>query len=66
MSTKPNEEWLAAAQENFQGALDEGNYLLAKAVIADTFDRGFQEAARQMTDNLRNTPAENFRSEIDL
>jgi len=60
MSHKQNTEWLEAAQENLNQAIDSGNYALAKDIIADTFDAGFAEEARAMSVQLRNTPVEKF------
>jgi hypothetical protein len=48
-----NEEWLSAAKENFQSALDAGDVSLAKDIIADTFDAGFPDAARSMAAQLK-------------
>ncbi|MFA5937609.1 MAG: hypothetical protein WC822_07065 [Candidatus Paceibacterota bacterium] len=63
MSHKGNEEWLENAHQNFQDAIDEGSYALAKAVIADVQERGFTDAGRAMNEVLRNTPLENFHRE---
>lgn len=59
MSTK-NEVWLEAAWETFQEAVEKGNYSLAKDVIADTKDAGFENAANTMIEFLRNTPITKF------
>lgn len=60
MSHKVNEEWLEAATENFQTAIDQGNYALAQAVIADTRDAGFSSQAEAMEKYLVLTPVEQF------
>jgi hypothetical protein len=60
MSHIQNDKWLEAAHEHFQGAIDQGNYALAKAVIADTFDAGFPNEARQMALELRDLPISQF------
>lgn len=53
MTTKQNAEWLEAAKEHFQNAIDNEDVRLAKDIISDTFDAGFPEAAREMTAQLR-------------
>lgn len=57
--TKENEQWLEAARENFDDAIEAGDYALAKDVIADVFDVS-PDAARSLTEVLRNTPVEKF------
>lgn len=59
MSHKENDKWLEAAQENFDGAIEEGNYQLAKDIIADTLDVS-PEAGRAMAVKLREIPIEKF------
>ncbi len=46
-------QWLKAAQENFREAVSSGDFDTAKALIADTFDKGFHEDAQGMTLELR-------------
>lgn len=60
MSTKENDVWLEAAVENFDTAIQIGNYAMAKDIIADTLDRGFTKEAQEMNLVLRNTPVQNF------
>lgn len=60
MSNKQNDVWLEAVFENFQDALDAGNYALVKDVIADTQEAGFLDEARVMNNKLRNTPITQF------
>lgn len=60
MSTKENDLWVEVAYQNFQQAVSEHDYALAKDIIADTEDRGFGELAKMMTEELHNTPVENF------
>lgn len=60
MSHIQNEKWLEAALENFQDALDAGNYALIKDVIADTQEAGFLDEARVMNNKLRETPMSQF------
>lgn len=48
-------DWLDAARDNFQTALERSDIAMAKAVIADTFDAGFPTAARVMVIALRNS-----------
>lgn len=52
---RQNEEWLEAANENFEHALNVYDVSLAKDIIADTFDAGFSERAREMSLELRQT-----------
>lgn len=58
MSNKYNDQWLEAAQENFQEALVNGNTDTAKAIIEDTHEAGFEEAAKTMRWKLRETTIE--------
>lgn len=60
MSHIENDKWLESALENFQDALDAGNYALVKDIIADTFDAGFSDTARVMTNKLREYPISHF------
>lgn len=60
MSHIKNTEWLEAAAENYQTAVDAGNYSLAQAVIADTRDAGFSEQANAMESALQLEPVEKF------
>jgi hypothetical protein len=60
MSCEENTIWLEGAYEMLDGAIEQGNYALAKDIIADTFDKGFAEEARQMNLLLRNAPVRNF------
>lgn len=46
MTINPNDAWLEAAYENFQTAVDEKQYDLARAVIADISDAGYPNTAR--------------------
>lgn len=48
-----DEEWLEAANDNFENAITMGDVAFAKDVIADTFDAGFPERAREMNLELR-------------
>lgn len=59
MSEINTERWLDAAFENFQQAVDEGNYALCKDIIADVQDVNL-EAGRQLNEVLRATPIEKF------
>ena len=45
--------WLDAAYENFGLAMLEGNIALAKDIIADMFDAGFDWEARALSLELR-------------
>lgn len=54
MSNTQNAQWLEAALENFQEAVDQKDVGLAKAVIADLIDYGYVDEARDLTMRLRN------------
>jgi hypothetical protein len=60
MSHPVNTEWIEAAWEHFDGAIEEHNYLLAKDIIADTKDKGFGEGARLMEELLLQQPLSKF------
>ena len=45
MSTKENDEWLEAAQQNFEEAVTEGNWNLALSIIEDVRSEGFKDQA---------------------
>jgi hypothetical protein len=60
MSHIANDKWLEAAYENFQEALESGNYALCKDIIADTQEAGFLEAGRIMNTQLRDMPISKF------
>ena len=45
MSTKENTIWLEAAKENFDQAVAEGRFGLAKDIIEDIRDQGFEKEA---------------------
>lgn len=47
MSHHANTEWLEAAHENFEQALEDRNWGLAEAVIMDTQEAGFSEEANR-------------------
>lgn len=53
MSLKYNSHWVESAWEAFNIALSEQDLALAKDIIADTFDAGFDNAARGMNVALR-------------
>jgi hypothetical protein len=59
MSHKQNDQWLEAAKENFDTAIEEGNYALCKDIIADVQEVSL-EAGRSLNEQLRNTPVEKF------
>lgn len=52
MSNLNNIRWLEAAKENFDVALEEGDYPFARAVIEDIKDRGFGAEAKTLLDAL--------------
>ena len=53
MSHIYNDQWIESAYESFSIALEEKDVRLAKDIIADTFDAGFDRAARGMNVMLR-------------
>jgi hypothetical protein len=53
MSHKYNDEWIEGAYEAFGCALMEKDVSLAKDIIADTFDAGFDREARAMSKAMR-------------
>ena len=53
MSDRYNDEWIQGAYEAFGIALMEKDVGLAKDIIADTFDAGFDREARAMTATMR-------------
>lgn len=59
MSHIQNDKWLEAAQENFEGAVDSGDYALCKDIIADVLDVN-PEAGRALALQLRETPVSKF------
>ena len=60
MSHKVNTEWLEAAKEHLDGAIDEGNYSLCKAILADIRDNGFSVEAAQLEETFREVPLTKF------
>jgi len=60
MSTRENDEWVLAAYENFEQAIEGGNYHLAQDIIADTADAGFEGEAQIMRSQLAITPLNKF------
>lgn len=52
MSHVTNQEWVAAAYENFSEAVSLGNIELAKDIIQDTHDSGFTDEAKKMNEEL--------------
>lgn len=59
MSHIENTRWLEAAQENFEQAIEEGDYALCKDIIADTLDVS-PSIGRGMVRQLREVPVEKF------
>lgn len=53
MSHPINDRWLESAYEAFGHALLYKDYKLAKDIVADTFDAGFDSAARAMQNELQ-------------
>lgn len=66
MSKQQNVEWLEAADEHFEGAIEEGNYQLARDVIADVFDRGFPNESAELQRRLDETPLSKFAIKSNL
>lgn len=60
MSTQQTAQWLDAALDHFEGALEQRNYELAKDVIADVQDAGFLDVGRRLNEILRDTPLSQF------
>lgn len=58
MSHPQNTQWLEAAQDNLDSAIDVGNYPLCLDIIADTKDAGFDVTS--MKTQLQNTPISKF------
>lgn len=46
-------QWLKAAQENFREAIDKKDWEMAKAIIADTEEKGFTSERTAMVSELR-------------
>lgn len=64
MSHKKNDTWLEVAQGNFEGAIETGNYALAKDIIADVLDI-HPDSGRAMALTLRETPLSKFAIKSD-
>ena len=60
MSHQANTDWVAGAWESFEIALFQGNYPLAKDIIADTKDAGFGAASLLMEQMLKDSPVQDF------
>lgn len=60
MSCNANSEWLEAAKENFEEALEQGDYLLCKDIVADVKWAGFLDTARYMKEVLDESPVKQF------
>lgn len=60
MSLKENDAWVEAAYENFDQAVEEGNYALCKDIIEDMKDKGFGEYARTLEIVLKALPLTRF------
>lgn len=60
MSKQQSIEWLEAADEHFDGAIEEGNYQLARDIIADVNDYGFPNESAELQKRLDNTPISKF------
>lgn len=60
MSHIQNDQWIEAAQENFEESIERGDLPTAKNIIADVFDAGFSNVARAMNLMLRETPISKF------
>lgn len=60
MSHPVNTQWLEAAEENLETAIEQGNYQAALDVIGDVTEAGFDGEARQMKLVLAETPVSKF------
>lgn len=60
MSLIENEKWLEASYEHLDGAIEDGNYQLAKDIIADAFDQGFTGDSYAMERKLRESKLGKF------
>lgn len=52
MSDQYNDTWLEAAKQNFEAAADDGNWDMARAVIEDLKEQGFEKEAVVLERNL--------------
>lgn len=48
MSNIQNEGWLEAANDNFEEALEQGDWALCESIIADVKDVGFKKESQTM------------------
>ncbi len=48
MSNKENDKWLEAAKENFEEAIEADQWDLAKDILADMKDKGFEKETSTM------------------
>lgn len=58
MSLKQNDTFLENKFEMVQTACEEGDYLTARAIVADTEEAGFDASA--LKEEILNTPVGNF------
>ena len=59
MSLRENNQWIEHCFQSFEEYLEQGNYPMCKAAIADMFDVS-PNTARGMSLMLRDTPIEKF------
>ena len=52
MSTRQNDEWLEAAQDDFEAAVLEENWSIAHAIIGGLREAGFDSEARVLEKEL--------------
>jgi len=60
MSLHQNTEWLEAAKENFETALANKEYSLAKDIVEDIKDAGFKEEAKTLKKELLQSYQDRF------
>lgn len=60
MSNTYNQVWLENAKENFDAAIADGDYAMARAVVEDARDRGFDEEVEQLAAKLKKAKIDVF------
>lgn len=61
-----NKEWLEAAQETFDMAVEAGDYETCKLLVADMFDKGFTKESLVLEQLLLAVPLETFIHKTDV
>ena len=60
MSTTENTIWLESAQEALEYMIDTYDYAMAKNLISDVADKGFEDEARDLEKQLLDSPLSAF------